>query len=215
MAGGTGFIPGNAIGDIDLSIGAVEIKDATTDDRANVVLRDDGKYALCTDVDASLDGTYIDDTLFGVGTSYVLAAGYINTTDSINAGDVGAARITLDRRQIMILDDGTQELDLTTIHSAYGATPVAVPVSAKYEAVPTTYNTGDAVPFTSTVDGRLRVDAIVSADPWQPVNSYFTYTTGNRVSQIVEVDNSTGSSMISSFTYVGDNVTQILQSVVP
>lgn len=214
MSGGTGFITGGAIGDLDIQIGAVEIKDATSDDRANVVLRGDGKYALCTDVDATLSGTYIDDTPFGVGSSYVITAGFINTSDSINAGDVGAARITLDRRQLVILDDGVNELDLTRIHSGYTATPVALPVSAKYEITPTVYNDGDAIPFTGTSDARLRVEAKIKYEDFDPIDSYFTYGAGNKVTQIVEV-NERGQSLVSAFTYSGNNVTQILQSVVP
>lgn len=45
----------------------------------------------------------IDDAAFGVATSPVLPAGFLadeTATDSVNEGDVGAARITLDRRQI-------------------------------------------------------------------------------------------------------------------
>lgn len=41
----------------DIEIGAIEIKDATTEDRANVVLRGDGKYALAVDVSASIAKT--------------------------------------------------------------------------------------------------------------------------------------------------------------
>jgi len=214
MSGGTGFIPGNSIGDLDLQIGAVEIKDATSNDRANVVLRADGKYALCVDAVTTIDGIKVDDSLFTVAVDKVMPSGYINTTDSINAGDVGAARITLDRRQIMILDDGTQELDLTRIHSGYTATPVALPVSAKYETTPTVYNNGDAIPFTGTSDARLRVEAKIAFQDFDPIDSYFTYSVGNKVTQIVEV-NDRGQSLVSAFTYTGNNVTQILQSVVP
>ena len=213
MSGGTGFQSNSSIGDLDLQIGAVEIKNSTTDDRANVVLRADGKYALAVDASLSIPG-YIDDSAFVVGVDRVLPVGYIATSDSINAGDVGAARITLDRRQLMILDDGTQELDLTTIHSAYGATLVAMPISGKYEVTPTIYNTGDAVPLTFTSDGKLRTDTTITKNVFEPINSYFTYGAGNRVTKIVEVDVS-GSSLVSSISYSGNDVTQILQAVYP
>lgn len=211
MAGGTGFQTGSAIGDIDLSIGAVEIKDATTDDRANVVLRSDGKYALCVDAVTTIDGIKVDDSAFAVGTDKVMPSGFINTSDSINAGDVGAARITLDRRQLVILDDGTNELDLTVINSSFGATPVALPISGKYETTPTVYDNNDAVPLTFTADGKLRTE--MTAAKFDPVDSYFTYA-GTKVIKIIEVDVN-GSSLVSDFTYSGNNVTQILQSVVP
>ena len=56
--------------------------------------------------------------------------------------------------------DGTNLLDLVVINSAYGATPVAAPVAGKYEATPTTYDDGDAVPLLTDAEGRLQVDVI-------------------------------------------------------
>ena len=56
------------------------------------------------------------------------------------------------------ITDTTKELDLVTIHSAYGATPVDIPVAGKYEVTPTTYDDGDAVPLLCDANGKLQVD---------------------------------------------------------
>jgi hypothetical protein len=73
--------------------------------------------------------------------------------------------------------DGTQELDLVTINSAYGATPVAVPIAGKYEATPTTYTDGDAVPFLTDANGRLLTTTSLSIGYEFTDDSAFTVAT--------------------------------------
>lgn len=58
------------------------------------------------------------------------------------------------------LYDGTNELDFVVANSAFGATPVMLPIAGKYEATPTTYDDGDAVPFLTDSNGRLQVDIV-------------------------------------------------------
>jgi hypothetical protein len=53
------------------------------------------------------------------------------------------------------VSNGTIDLDLLTVNSAFGATPVGVPVVGKYESAPTTYDDGDAVPLLTDVNGKL------------------------------------------------------------
>lgn len=55
------------------------------------------------------------------------------------------------------LSDQNNAITLTPIDSAYGSTPTALPVSAKYEATPTTYTDGDATPLLANINGILRV----------------------------------------------------------
>lgn len=57
------------------------------------------------------------------------------------------------------ISNGTVDLDLVTIDSGYGATPVAMPIAGKYEATPTVYADGDAVPLLTDQNGRLQVGA--------------------------------------------------------
>jgi hypothetical protein len=61
-----------------------------------------------------------DDAAFTVGTTKVQPAGYLAdqaSTDSVNEGDVGAARITLDRKQIVTLAPSADTEGLTIFRS--------------------------------------------------------------------------------------------------
>lgn len=60
--------------------------------------------AIRTAVELIDDAVFADDAGFTVGTSKVMAAGFMadeTSTDVVNEGDVGIARMTLDRRQIV------------------------------------------------------------------------------------------------------------------
>lgn len=79
----------------DIQIGAVEIKNATDDTRATV-----GSNGLHVDVRNNAE-TIADDAAFTVATSKVAPAGFLadeTATDSVDEGDTGAARMTLDRK---------------------------------------------------------------------------------------------------------------------
>lgn len=99
---------------------------------------------------------------------------YVQLSDGTNAVDItsGALDVNVDNTvtvsasQLDIDDlnstddevaigDGTNQLDLVVINSAFGATPTAMPVAGKYEATPTTYDDGDAVPLLTDANGRL------------------------------------------------------------
>ena len=58
--------------------------------------------------------------------------------------------------------DGTNDLDYVVINSAFGSTPVAIPIAGKYESSPTTYGDGDAVPFLTDANGRLQTNLTIS-----------------------------------------------------
>ena len=127
------------------------------------------------------DSVLVDDSAFTVGTSSVTAIGatYIAAGDVVQDGDIGAVRMTDDRllytqpfdgtNSMPMLDantragffqltDGTDDLGILTIDSAYGATPTAVPIAGKYEATPTTYADGDATPLLTDTNGRQVID---------------------------------------------------------
>jgi hypothetical protein len=56
------------------------------------------------DVNASNASVHVDDAAFTVGTDSVVASGYLadeTTPDSVDEGDIGLARMTLDRKQLM------------------------------------------------------------------------------------------------------------------
>ena len=58
--------------------------------------------------------------------------------------------------------DGTNDLDFVVINSAYGATPTVTAVAGKYEATPTTYDDGDAVPLLVDANGKLQTNVTIS-----------------------------------------------------
>jgi hypothetical protein len=68
-------------------------------------------------VDGTLDGSGalggVDDAAFTPGTSCVIPAGFTlddTTTDLVNEGDQGAARMTADRKQIVVQGEGPANL---------------------------------------------------------------------------------------------------------
>ena len=72
------------------------------------------------DVNATVSGgsSYVDDAAFGIATDYVQAAGYLAdevTPDSVNEGDIGLARMTLDRKQLFVLADPTTDANRLVI----------------------------------------------------------------------------------------------------
>lgn len=61
-----------------------------------------------------------DDSAFGIGTDYVGVSGYLadeTAPDSVDEGDIGAARMTLDRKQLMVLVDATTDSQRLAIDS--------------------------------------------------------------------------------------------------
>lgn len=61
-----------------------------------------------------------DDSAFTPATDYVGVAGFLadeTTPDSVDEGDVGAARMTLDRKQLMVLVDATNDAQRLAIDS--------------------------------------------------------------------------------------------------
>lgn len=77
-----------------------------------------------------------DDSAFSVGVDKVQVGGFLadeTTPDSIDEGDVGAARITLDRKQLMVIADPTTDANRLAIDASGFATINVngiVPVSA-------------------------------------------------------------------------------------
>jgi hypothetical protein len=76
------------------------------------------------------------------------------------------------------LTDGTLDLNIVKIGDAYGSTPVVIPIAGKYEATPTTYNDGDAVPLLTDENGRLLVGN-VAIDYSKQDDSAFGIATDN------------------------------------
>lgn len=81
------------------------------------------------DVNASvtLETAYVDDSAFAIGTDKVNAQGFLadeTATDSVDEGDIGIARMTLDRRMIVAADQqGVWDIGtVTTVTTLTGIT---------------------------------------------------------------------------------------------
>jgi hypothetical protein len=132
--------------------------------------------ALLTDVNGRLEvvatlsgggsgGTSsVDDSAFTIATDRVtpISGIYQSVFDSVDDGDTGAVRMTADRVLYSKPYDGVNELDYVVVDSAYGATPVVMPIAGKYQATPTTYADGDATAILTSANGK--VQSIVSAN---------------------------------------------------
>jgi hypothetical protein len=94
----------------------------------------DGDYVpLATDADGALKvnvitavsaGNLTDDTAYAVGTDYVNPSGYLadeTTPDSVDEGDIGLARMTLDRKQLFVLVDATNDAQRLAISATGNA----------------------------------------------------------------------------------------------
>jgi len=84
---------------------------------------------------------------------------YVNLSDETNQLSINAdGSINVEKTKIW---DGTNYLDILIANSAYGSTSKGIAIFGKYEATPTTYDDGDAVPLLTDANGKL----IVSIDP--------------------------------------------------
>jgi hypothetical protein len=107
-----------AAGASDAGIAALVVRDDTLStltpaDGDYVPLRVDANGALWVTLTAAGNSNIkIDDAAFTPATDYVGVAGFFaneTTPDSVDEGDTGAARMTLDRKQLMVLVDATND----------------------------------------------------------------------------------------------------------
>jgi len=107
-----------AAGAADAGIAALVVRD----DALSTLTPAEGDYApLRVDANGALWVTLtaagnsnirIDDAAFTPATDYIGMAGFFaneTTPDAVNEGDAGAARMTLDRKQLMVLVDATND----------------------------------------------------------------------------------------------------------
>jgi hypothetical protein len=121
----------------------------------------------------------VDDTAFTPATSSVTAVGFFadeTAPDSVDEGDIGAARMTLDRRQLMVLTDGTTDSQRLAINSS-GEAEVLTNFEYAEDSVHTTADVGvqvlsvrndtlaslvsadgDYAPLQVNADGALYID---------------------------------------------------------
>lgn len=103
-------------------------------------------------------GAQADDSAFTVGISSVTPIGYLadeTATDSIDEGDIGAARMTLDRKQLM----ASQYVDDTAFTPAGTSSYVTVMGAQADETTPDSVDEGDAGALRMTLTRFLKTSA--------------------------------------------------------
>jgi len=111
------------------------------DNAGNVVTVTGGR--LDVNATVSIETALVDDSAFAIGTDKVNAQGFLadeTATDSVDEGDIGIARMTLDRRMIVAADQrGTWTVDLgatdNAVLDAIAASLVDIETNTDYGAV--------------------------------------------------------------------------------
>ena len=88
---------------------------------ASAVNIQDGGNSITVDGTVSIASEKIDDSAFGVATDKVTGSGYLAdevATDSVDEGDIGIARMTLDRKQLFVLVDKTTDANRLVISAS-------------------------------------------------------------------------------------------------
>lgn len=110
-----------------------------------------------------------DDAAFTVGTDYVGVAGFLadeTAPDSVGEGDVGAARMTLDRKQLNVIVDATTDSQRLGIDASGHAQVdlAAVSVTAVPVSADTSLNTALNPIFVQVVSTAVTSDEIHDYD---------------------------------------------------
>lgn len=120
----------SAVGATDTGVAALVQRDDVLSalavaDGDYTVPRVDANGAMWVTLTASGNSNIVaDDSAFTVGTSFIGVAGFLadeTAPDSVDEGDVGAARMTLDRKQLFVLVDATTDSQRLAISAAGGA----------------------------------------------------------------------------------------------
>jgi hypothetical protein len=128
------------------------------DDSGNVVTITGG--ALDVNATVTPENVYVDDSAFTVGTDQVGAVGFLadeTSPDSVDEGDIGIARMTLDRKVLNVIVDPSTDGNRLGIHSD-GSIKI-----------------GDGTEsLLINADGSINV--VVAGSPGTPVHDYDTAT---------------------------------------
>ena len=103
-----GAFPGLVSRNRDVNATDNVIYTGITDDAGNLV----SVTSNALDVNASNASVHVDDSAFTIATDSVVASGFLadeTTPDSVDEGDIGLARMTLDRKILTVITDGTTD----------------------------------------------------------------------------------------------------------
>ena len=109
-----GSFPGLISRNRDVNTTSNTLYTSITDDAGNLV----GVTGNALDVNAANASVHVDDSAFAIASDSVVASGYLadeTATDSVDEGDIGLARMTLDRRVITSSEQsGTWDIGTVT-----------------------------------------------------------------------------------------------------
>jgi len=116
----------DAAGATDTGLTALFVRDdvlatLTPADGDYVRGRTNDRGAIWVALDGSSFPSKVDDSAFAIGTDSVSPAGYLadeTAPDSVDEGDVGLARMTLDRKQLMVIVDPSTDANRWAISAA-------------------------------------------------------------------------------------------------
>ena len=118
MADGT--FPGLVSRSRDLNSSSNVIFNQLADDAGNVVTVTGGKLDVNADVTVDSDQIFVDDSAFTVAVDHVSAQGMLadeTAPDSVDEGDIGIPRMTLDRKQLNVIVDPTTDANRLAINA--------------------------------------------------------------------------------------------------
>lgn len=122
------------------------------------------------DVNATvnLENSYADDSAFTIATDEVVASGYLaddTAPDSVDEGDIGLARMTLDRKQLMVITDPTTDANRLGIDaSGYITSNINGTVTIDANSSDVTVDNGAGASAVNIQDGgnSITVDGTVA-----------------------------------------------------
>lgn len=175
----------------------------------------DGAVRVAATITVAAEKT--DDAAFTIATDKVNVSGYLadeTTPDSVDEGDVGAARMTLDRKQLHVLVDATTDSQRLAIDSN-GSASVIVAANSGTDIGDVTINNAGGGAAVNIQDGgnTITVDGTVAATQSGTWNiSTVTTLTGitNDVNiadggNTISVDDSGGSLTVDSLSELVDD----------
>jgi hypothetical protein len=149
--------------------GKYEATPTTYGDGDAVPLLTDANGKLITVTSITIPAEKVDDSAFTVGTDYVNVGGYLadeTTPDSVDEGDVGAARMTLDRKQLMVIADPDTDANRLAIDSNGFITSIisgTVSVDSTGLDVTVINGAGTAAVYIQDGGNSITVDGTVAA----------------------------------------------------
>jgi len=176
---------------------------ATNPDPDNIGLISHERHPTPGDAQQIMRTTAANPTADGLDGDIIVALDANDFSHYYNLSDGWERQKGADGNAFVAIRDESSQLDLVVIDSAYGNTPVVMPIAGKYESVPTSYANGDATPFLVNEYGELRIAGYNPTDDVVDTNVNNQHSTSDTgvITFLNGVTASTTSSAYNSFQY--------------